>query len=96
MSWLNDHFKGRVITKELDFAWASHSPDLTPPDFFLWGYLKDRVYTSKPSTIPELKRLIDIHIKAIPREPCYQVIHNFKKRIDLCIDRNGAHLEHVI
>lgn len=24
--------------------WLSHSPDLSASDFFLWGYLKDRVY----------------------------------------------------
>jgi hypothetical protein len=30
------------------------SPDLTPPDFFLWGYLKDVVYCTKLATLKEL------------------------------------------
>ncbi|KAJ4450097.1 hypothetical protein ANN_01504 [Periplaneta americana] len=28
--------------------------DLTPLDFFLWGFLKDRVFADKPRTVPEL------------------------------------------
>jgi hypothetical protein len=24
--------------------WPPHSPDVTFPDFFLWGYVKDIVY----------------------------------------------------
>jgi len=31
----------RVISKGL---WTHRSPDLTPPHYFLWGYLKGRVY----------------------------------------------------
>jgi hypothetical protein len=32
------------------------SPDATPCDFFLWGYVKDRVYVPPlPASIPELK-----------------------------------------
>jgi len=32
------------------------SPDATPCDFFLWGYVKDQVYVPLlPASIPELK-----------------------------------------
>ena len=34
------------------------SPDLTPLDFWLWGYLKEKVYAEKPRTIDDLKRII--------------------------------------
>ena len=50
-----------------DFEWALHSPYLSPLDFFLWGYLKDRVYAGKPRTISELKSNIREKIRAIPR-----------------------------
>ena len=36
----------------------ARSPDLTPMDFFLWGYLKDKVYAAKPATIEDLKNEI--------------------------------------
>ena len=38
------------------------------PDFYLWGYLKDRVYEHNPQTIPDLKAAITAAIRAIPKE----------------------------
>jgi hypothetical protein len=31
-----------------DLSWPPLSPDLAAPDFFLWGYLKERGYQTKP------------------------------------------------
>ena len=45
--------------------WPPRYPDLTVPDFFLWGYLKSNVYASKPKTIDELKCNIRAEIAAI-------------------------------
>jgi len=45
-------FGDRVISKGL---WPPRSPDLTPSDYFLIGYLKGRVYQNKPRTIDALK-----------------------------------------
>ena len=56
--WLKKNFGGRVISLKTDLEWAPCSPDLSPPGFFLWGYLKDRVYAGKPRTITELKEAI--------------------------------------
>ena len=56
--WLKENFGGRVISLKTDLKWALYSPDLSPPYFFLWGYLKDRVYAGKPRTITELKEAI--------------------------------------
>ncbi|GFU70701.1 hypothetical protein TNCV_4951951 [Trichonephila clavipes] len=36
---------------------APWSPDLTPADFWLWGYLKSRVYLSGPSSLLKLKKM---------------------------------------
>ena len=95
MKWLKDHFHSRVISRGLAFFWSPHSPDLSHPDFFLWGYLKDRVYKTKPQTIPELKRIIEQTVREIPVQVCRDVMTNFCKRINQCIARKGKHLEHV-
>ena len=35
--------------------WPPHSPDLTPCDFFLWGFVKDSVYVPPlPMSLKEL------------------------------------------
>ena len=57
-----------------DFELAPHSPDLSPPDFFLWDYLKDKVYANKPRTISELKENTREEIRAILRSVCKSVM----------------------
>jgi len=66
---------------------------LEPPDFYLWGYLKDRVHGNNPQTIPDLKGAITAAVRAIPREECGRVIENFARRIQMCSAGStfGAH-----
>jgi hypothetical protein len=47
------------------YCHIAHSPDLNPPDFYLWGYLKDNVYENNPQTIGELKAAITAKIREI-------------------------------
>lgn len=41
---LDEKFDGRVIGRRGTIEWPPRSPDLSPSDFFLWVYVKDRVY----------------------------------------------------
>jgi hypothetical protein len=40
---LNTHFPGRWIGRAAQILWPPCSPDLTPLDFFLWGFVQDQV-----------------------------------------------------
>ncbi|GBN58201.1 hypothetical protein AVEN_197179-1 [Araneus ventricosus] len=41
--------------------WPPRSPDPNPLDFFLWGYIKQRVYAPPPPTLQELRnRFTDV------------------------------------
>jgi len=44
MKLLSQIFGNRIISRGSAFGLLPRSPDLTAPDFFLWGYLKDRIY----------------------------------------------------
>lgn len=46
---------GRVISPGSDLNWPPTTCNLTPLNFFVWGYLKDHVYDDKPATIQALK-----------------------------------------
>ena len=81
IQWIKDHFKNRVVSKRMEIEWPSYSPDLSPPDFFLWGYLKDRVFKDRPKTIPELKEKIIEEIKGIKRSVLKSVMENLALRI---------------
>jgi hypothetical protein len=38
--------------------WPPRSPDLSPPDFFASGVVKDAVYSKKPTSIDQLQNEI--------------------------------------
>ena len=96
MEWLDRRFAGRLISRRRIPEWSPRSPDLNPPDFYLRGFLKDHVYQNNPQTIAELKVLITRQIHGITREECVRVIGNFTRRFQVCHQRRGAHLEHVL
>ena len=65
MAWLREKFGERLICHKAEVEWAPHSPDLNPPDFFLWGFLKDNIYQGNPRTIDALKSAITEKLQAI-------------------------------
>ncbi|GFT99029.1 DUF4817 domain-containing protein [Trichonephila clavipes] len=48
----------RIVSRCCRYPWPPRSPDLTPADFWLWGYLKSCVYLSGPSSLLKLKDAI--------------------------------------
>ncbi|GFS79818.1 DUF4817 domain-containing protein [Trichonephila clavipes] len=60
----------RIVSRRCRYPWPPRSPDLTPADFWLWGYLKSRVYLSGPSSLSELKDAILREVSSIHRTWC--------------------------
>ncbi|KOC70328.1 hypothetical protein WH47_02831, partial [Habropoda laboriosa] len=54
-----------------------------PLDFFLWGFLKSKVYDNNPRTVDELKNNITAAINEIEFQLCANVMENWVKRICL-------------
>lgn len=81
-----------MILNGLHARRASCSPYLNHPEFYLWGYLKDNV----KQTIPKLKTAISAKIRRIPWEERFRAIDNFARRIQVCFQRRGGHLEHIM
>ena len=48
--------------------WPSRSCDLTPLDYFLWGYAKAHVYTDNNASVDALENNIEAFIREIPAE----------------------------
>jgi hypothetical protein len=59
---LKEVFEGRLISSGL---WPARSPDLNPCDFYLWGNLKNKVYSNNPRTLVELKQSIRETISSV-------------------------------
>jgi len=58
-------FPARVISQRGSIEWPARSPDLNACNFFLWGYLKSKVYEKKPRTAVDLKQNIRDEVAAI-------------------------------
>ena len=96
LTLLQQLFDERIISKGSQFPWPPRSPDLSAPDFFLWGYLKERVYRNKPATIEILKENIRNEIAALGPEILEKVMDNAIERARQCEVERGAHLKDVI
>jgi hypothetical protein len=70
-------FPARVISRRRTIEWPARSPDLNACDFFLWGYLKRKVYEKKPRTAMELKQNIRDEVAAISPTMLQRVMQNF-------------------
>ena len=78
MATLRDIFGNCIISPRSVFSWPLGSPDLTPPDCFLWVYLKERMYVNKPHTISQPKNNICDEIRTITPEILRKVMENVR------------------
>ncbi len=62
ITFLREFFETRIISQPL---WPSRSLDITPPDFFLWGFIKDRVFARHPESTEVLEWFITEDIAEI-------------------------------
>ena len=65
-------------------------------DFFLWGYLKSKVYVRKPRTIDDMKVSISEEIATVRHEMLVNVMQNFEERLRTCVRQEGRHLSDII
>jgi hypothetical protein len=96
LAWLRSKFGDRLISRRCDFPWPARSPDLTPPDFFWWGHLKEHCFAPKPTTLDELMVNISNAVQAIPVSALKVTFQNMRRRLELCIERSGGHFEHMM
>jgi hypothetical protein len=89
--WLDVHFPGRWIGRGGPVMWPPRSPDLTPADFFLWPYLKERVRRRAPINLAELRRVIIEECSMIPVEMCSAACNDVLDRCQKCIGNGGGH-----
>ena len=75
--------------------WPPRSPDLTLLDFFLWGYVKEKVYKTEPTTIENMQQRIRNVFRSITPTVLNRVRNNFQNRLRLCIQQGGRVFEHL-
>ncbi|GFX13202.1 uncharacterized protein TNCV_2989661 [Trichonephila clavipes] len=93
---LKDTFGDRLISRFGPVNWPPRSCDLTPLDYFLWGYVKSLVYADKPQTLDHLEDNIRRVIADIQPLMLQKVIENRTSRLDYIRASRGSHMPEII
>ncbi|GFW06484.1 DUF4817 domain-containing protein [Trichonephila clavipes] len=72
----------RIVSRHCRYPWPPRSPDLTLSDFWLWGYLKSRVYLSGPSSLLELKDAIRREVSSIHPDMLHSAVAGFVTHLE--------------
>ncbi|GFX89546.1 uncharacterized protein TNCV_72391 [Trichonephila clavipes] len=86
----------RIVSRRCRYPWPPRSPDLTPADFWLWGYLKSRVYLSGPSSLSELKDAIRREVSSIHPDVLHSAVAGFFTRLECFLLCGGGHVKHIL
>jgi transposase len=91
--------RSRAVTEKvgsLRLALAPHpaySPDLAPSDFFLFGYLKEKIVGIDFGSPRELIDWIQLTFEAIPGHILHSVFESWLRRVQDCINSEGSYIK---
>jgi hypothetical protein len=102
LDFLYEMFGPRVISHhflechDCGQVWPPHSPDINLYDFFLWGFMKDKLYSRKPGSVMELRAMIIQLCCTISEDLCRKVITNMQVHLAQGMRQIGSHIEHAV
>ena len=95
--YLSQNFREPWIGRNGPVHWPPRSPDLTPLDFFLWGYMKDLVYAEAIHTRDHLvERIFDAAEKVREKLIAIDIAEKVSRRVEFCIESEGGHFEQLL
>ena len=68
------------------------SPDLTPCDFFLWGWAMEEVYRAEPRTMEQLDWIRNV-ITNVPHDFLQKTVDFIPSRLRKLVDAARAYIE---
>jgi hypothetical protein len=92
-AWLDKNFPGHWVGQHGPHKWPARSRDLTPCDFFLWGWAKDEVYRTNPRTLKELEARIQDVIINVPLNFLQKTVDFIPDRLRKLVNVTGAYIE---
>ena len=94
MRYLDSQFGARVLSRNSIQGrdWPARSPDLNPLDYFLWGYLKSKVYSPWPRNLDDLETNITREVRNLQPAMITRAIMEIKVRAQKCLNARGGPL----
>ena len=94
---INENFDEEWIGRGGSVAWPPRSPDPTSPDYFLWGFVKERVMAVAPTTPDDMKdRIRAEHVPKLHHKCWLKLDRSFHQRINKCLQDGGYHFKHLL
>ncbi|GBN48540.1 hypothetical protein AVEN_14165-1 [Araneus ventricosus] len=81
--FLDTTFPQLWIGRGAVMAWPSRSPDITPLDFYLWGYVKQHVYSERINDINNLEQRVTDGIHSVTPDVLTSVWEEPDYRLDV-------------
>ncbi|GFT99680.1 uncharacterized protein TNCV_1140691 [Trichonephila clavipes] len=94
--FIERHVGDCLISRFGAVNWFPRSCDLTPLDYFLWGYGKSLVYADKPQTLDHLEDNIHRVNADIRPQMLEKVIENWTSRLDYIRANRGSPMPEII
>lgn len=95
-NYLTERFGENWLGTNGPIRWPARSPDLTPMDFSIWGFLKEKVYATPSPTLVILENRIRQAIGTITEQHLRNLLNENIRRIQLCHREGGQRIEHLI
>ena len=93
---MNDIFDEKWIGRGGPVAWPPPSPDLTSPDYFLLGFVKERAMAIAPTTPEDMKERIRGSCTEITPQMSDEIRRSFHQRINKYLQVDGHYFEHLL
>ena len=96
IDYIGSQFGAQTIVEKLVEHWSARSPDITPYDFFLWGYLKEEAYKQGPQPNPvALETAIRGDLQATTPDFFFRACNSsILRRMEELRKRGCGHIEH--
>lgn len=95
--FLDETFYDQWIAYNGPQRYPPRSPDITPLDFYIWGTIKNMVYSTAPTTKQDLQRRVREAFRSLDAAEIQKATHEeVIKRAEKCLGQNGSHFEHLI
>jgi len=91
--FLDATFPNRWIGRDGPTPWPPRSPDITLLDFFLWEFVKDKVFSTPVPDITNLKAKITDAFATITEHMLQNTWRETDCRLDVLRATKGAHVE---
>ena len=96
LAFLASKFGDRVISRQTEHHWLPYSPDLNPLDFSFWSQAMAHVVRCEPSTLQELKEVVEDFAINFDPEKAKSMARHTRRRAQLCVQQAGGHFEHLV